>query len=959
MGSRSLKTVIAAFAVIVSTMAVVVAYDLNSEKVCYVMGYSHLDTQWQWTLEKTLNEYLPNTLTGHFEHFKKYPDYKFSFEGAIRYKMAKEHYPDLYRELKEWVKKGNWRTSGAFLDGGDVNIPTPESLIHSSLYNILFFEEEFADLTDNWRPVGVSLPDCFGFGYALPTIATHCGFRGFHSQKFNNWGGWIPSPFPIGAWKGVDGSILVTCLKPGDYYNRRYDIRGGDGDWLKQQAGIWATFDYMGVGDNGGAVDDGAVAALINRQHNNHNEDIKVYSAAGDQLFRDLTPEMIDRLPVYDGELVMSTHGVGCYTAHADVKMRNRHNEYLGVCAENVSLVADKLGAASYPRSELREAWVRFAWHHMHDDLTGTSIPEAYTKFTIPDQDKSIEEFTKMRDDGVKAVAGKLDTRVDAVGRIPVVLFNSLGMDRQEVAEVSVTFPSGAPDHVRAYGPDGSEVPTQVLSRSGNTATILLVADVPSMGFSVYQIEASSSPGTMSTGLSVSTTSMENEHYSVTIDNNGDISQIHDKAINKDLLSERLRFGIGRDEIGKWVAWEISWYNVRDFPGAHVDENVQVRVVEEGPVRVVVEVKREKAGSHYTHWYRLDAGGGGRRLEVHNRVDWKTKGQMLKAIFPLTASNSEGTWDLGIGVIRRPNAESIRYEVPGQQWADITHSDGSYGVSVLSDYKVGWHKSDDNTLNLTFIHSPSSNNLGYQGDRFVHRFKFGVYGHAGDWREGQSVKQGKRFNQPLAGVQAEPHDGIAKQFSLLSTDNEKVELMTVKKAERTDEVVVRVREITGNRRQGVPITFSAPVTDARALNGVEEPIGDNLQVSGNSIVFDINGFQPRTFGVSLGGITRTAHPESFLPSVKRGARMLIVTTPAHGGRSVAFRVGARERVRDMYITDTQGRRVADLSPGGQPARDIVVWDGRNAAGTNAPAGAYVVHLSTGTSRRRARLMLAK
>jgi len=186
----------------------------------------------------------------------------------------------------------------------------------------------------------------------------------------------------------------------------------------------------------------------------------------------------------------------------------------------------------------------------MHDDPTGTGIPEAYTRFTIPDQDKSIEEFTEMRDDGVKAVAGKLDTRVDAGGRIPVVLFNTLGMQRQEVAEVSVTFPSGAPDHVRAFGPDGNEVAAQVVSKNGNTATILLVADVPSMGSAVYQVEASSSPGEVATGLSVSTTSMENEHYSVTIDHNGDVSQIHDKAINKDLLSDPLRFGTGWDEIG-------------------------------------------------------------------------------------------------------------------------------------------------------------------------------------------------------------------------------------------------------------------------------------------------------------------------------------------------------------------------------------------------------------------------
>ena len=54
---------------------------------------------------------------------------------------------------------------------------------------------------------------------------------------------------------------------------------------------------------------------------------IHVLSAASDQLFRDLTADHIERLPVYQGELLMTTHGTGCYTSHPEMKQYNRQNE--------------------------------------------------------------------------------------------------------------------------------------------------------------------------------------------------------------------------------------------------------------------------------------------------------------------------------------------------------------------------------------------------------------------------------------------------------------------------------------------------------------------------------------------------------------------------------------------------------------------------------------------------------
>ena len=107
----------------------------------------------------------------------------------------------------------------------------------------------------------------------------------------------------------------------------------------------------------------------------------------------------------------------------------------------------------------------------------------------------------------------------------------------------------------------------------------------------------------------------------------------------------------------------------------------------------------------------------------------------MKASFPLDASNETATYDLGFGVIERPTNTEKKYEVPAQQWADLTNRDGTFGVTILNDCKYGWDKPDDHTLRLTLIHTPNE----IEKDMGRHRMTYAIYGHAGDWRTGGSV----------------------------------------------------------------------------------------------------------------------------------------------------------------------------------------------------------------------------
>src|SRR5260370_23060367 len=131
--------------------------------------------------------------------------------------------------------------------------------------------------------------------------------------------------------------------------------------------------------------------------------------------------------------------------------------------AETAVFIADWLqGGGTYPQEKLNKAWKRFLWHDMYDDITGVSIPAAYT-FTWNDYLLSLNEFASEQTHGIGVLARALNTTVTGV---PLVVFNALSIARQDVVEATVTFAGGVPQAVRVVDAEGNEVPSQMGSPS-------------------------------------------------------------------------------------------------------------------------------------------------------------------------------------------------------------------------------------------------------------------------------------------------------------------------------------------------------------------------------------------------------------------------------------------------------------------------------------------------------------
>ena len=886
------------------------APDITKQPTLYVVPYAHLDTQWRWEFPQVISEYLLKTMRVNFDYMDKYPHYVFNWSGSNRYRLMKEYYPQDYARIKGYVAKGQWFPAGSSVEEGDVNLPSAESIFRQVLYGNTYYRKEFGKASFEYM-----LPDCFGFPASLPTILAASGVKGFSTQKLS--ASWQPAPliggpdspektpegipFNVGIWTGPDGERIIAALNPGDYgseinsdlskspapaaqaiagspIRRRVEV-----DWPSRinidgkATGVFADYHYVGTGDIGGATNEESVKlleamvtggeAVLPTTFSNtpsgatgeitangtpvHVGDgpVKVVSATADQMFLDIKPDMQSKMPTYQGDLELINHSAGSLTSQAYHKRWNRKNELLADAAEKASVAASWMGGLPYPQERLNNAWTLVMGGQFHDTGAGTATPRAY-EFAQNDDVIASNQFADVLTSATQSVASVLDTQVKGT---PMIVYNPLNIERQDVVEAMLPASSKS---VEVFGPDGQQVPTQV-----ENGKLLFLAKTPSVGYVVYDIR-SGKKSAPSAELKVSPTMLENARYRVTIAPEGDVTSIFDKSINKELLAAPMRLAISNDAPRNWPAWNMDFDQEQAAPRAYVAGPAKIRVVENGPVRVAVEISRQSEGSKFTQTVRLSAGEAGNRVEFGESIDWRTLSANLKAVFPLAPANKLATYNWEVGTIQRPAAFDRQFEVASHHWIDQTDESGSYGATILTDVKNGSDKRDANTIRLTLLRSPggASQMKGAYTDQLNqdwghHEILFGVAGHSGDWRKEQTDWQAYRLSTPLIAFATAKHPGtLGHSFSLVSVDNPAVRVLALKKSEISDEIIVRLVELHGQPAQSVHVRFAGPIESAREVNGQELPLegAPAATVNAGALETSFTAYQPKTFALKLG-----------------------------------------------------------------------------------------------------------
>ena len=159
-----------------------------------------------------------------------------------------------------------------------------------------------------------------------------------------------------------------------------------------------------------------------------------------------------------------------------------------------------------------------------------------------------------------------------------------LNIEREDLVEAHVDFPEGMPKEAHVTTPDGKQIPAQITD-----GKVVFLAHLPSVAYAVYDVAPGAANGNGST-LRVTQNELENDYYRVTLNTDGDVASIFDKTTKRELLAAPARLALSYDNPEQWPAWNMDWAQEQAAPKSYVSGPANVRVVENGPVRVAIEV---------------------------------------------------------------------------------------------------------------------------------------------------------------------------------------------------------------------------------------------------------------------------------------------------------------------------------------------------------------------------------
>lgn len=184
----------------------------------------------------------------------------------------------------------------------------------------------------------------------------------------------------------------------------------------------------------------------------------------------------------------------------------------------------------------------------------------------------------------------------------------------------------------------------------------------------------------------------------------------------------------------------------------------------------------------------------------------------------------------------------------------MTDKSGEFGVSVLSECKYGWDKYKDNTLRLTAIHTPKKNyridSMQSFMDLGLNRYSYAIFSHKG---KAQSVTQleARKFVTPMIAYIATKHQGKLKtQYSFGEVSTNDVIIRAIKKAENSDEIVVRLNEGTNSEIENFTLTLGEGIESAREIYASEENKGD-ATVKDGKLITSFKPYEIKSFALKL------------------------------------------------------------------------------------------------------------
>ena len=500
------------------------------------------------------------------------------------------------------------------------------------------------------------------------------------------------------------------------------------------------------------------------------------------------------KTPRWQGELYLEYHR-GTYTSMAQNKRYNRKSEFLYEKAETTALLANILTGAAYPKAELHEGWETILLNQFHDIIPGSSIKEVY-------------EVSKSQYEALLQVGNRMvkNAGAEIIGKVAtdggVLVFN--------------------PNSFEASG---------TVQLNGET---VFVRDIPAKGYKI--VKDYEARGEVQATEKV----LENAFFRIELDETGAFTRLYDKRNDREVLKAGARGNVltaYEDYPRDYDNWEISnYYKEKSW---ELSDKAEIYPVTDG-ARAGVEIRKSFMNSVITQkvWLYDDVA----RIDFDTDIDWKEEHLILKTAFPVDINADKATYEIQFGTVERPTHsntswDAAKFEVCAHKFADL--SEYGYGVSLLNDCKYG-HDIHDGVIRLTMLKCGTYPNP--DADKCHHTFTYSLYPHAGNYREAGTIQQAYLLNQPMTAFKLQKQSGtLPESYSLLSLDCDNVIAETVKEAEDSDAVIVRLYEAY-NQRVRTTLTTGFDFKRVTLCDLLENEV-EELPTDGRAIALTVRPFE--------------------------------------------------------------------------------------------------------------------
>ncbi len=651
-----------------------------------LVAHSHLDIAYYWRRIHSVQKNL-RTILIQLRLMDKYPNFKYAHTQPYTYETLEKYYPDVFEELKEKVKNGQFEPVGAMYVEPDCNVPNAESLIRQCLYGQKTYERMFGKRVNNaW------LPDVFGNSWILPQILKKSGVDYFVSNKMSTWNDTNRFPHNNFIWRGIDGSDVYACVPPTHFitWNMPSQIQENWEAYIDKDSG-GQTLNMFGYGDGGSGCTEEMIE-LMNRFEKLSILPKCTHTSGAEFLEKNLKDNK--NLQVWDGELYLEMHR-GTFTTKSLMKRANRRIENKFRTAEMLCVMRGE-----DRKKEITALYKKFLINQFHDILPGSHIHPVY-------------------EDAMRDYA-EVEKALDQIIGTGSKYFNTLNFTRD-----AITFIKNKNGTSTRYGEKGNWI---IPNMEALTSANLRKTDFKGEWFNVNG------------------DTIETPFYIAKFNTDGSIASLFDKELSREWVNgEFNKLKLYVDCPGNYDAWDILPNYREKQVELEVKSPVSVCESDGESVTFTVTLATEKSDWNMKiRFFRRSRG-----IEVESNVNWNEKHKLAKMEFQCNILTRKALCDTSAGFIERETHrnttwQQARFETCHHKWCDMSESGG--GIALVNDgkYGVGFL---ENSMSLSLLRATERPDV--TSDIGEHSFCYMIVPHEGDAVTADINRLAHQYNTPL------------------------------------------------------------------------------------------------------------------------------------------------------------------------------------------------------------------